>query len=82
MDAVRSERSTPLPVAWVIGTAYQGCGYAREAASLMVTRLRDDGVQHVVAHVHPEHRASQAVARAIGLRPTDTVVDGETRWQA
>jgi hypothetical protein len=35
----------------------------------------------VVAHVLPEHQASMGVARAIGLAPTDVVVDGEVRWE-
>ena len=58
-----------------------GSGYAGEATLAMVTRLREGEVQRLVAHVHPEHGASQAVARAIGPLPTDIVVDGETRWQ-
>jgi hypothetical protein len=45
----------------------------------VVGRLRDAGWT-VVAHVHPDHRASQGVARAAGLRPTDVVQDGEVRW--
>lgn len=68
-------------VAWVIGSSYQRQGYAREAAGAMVTWLREQGVGEVVAHVHPEHEASAAVARALGLTPTETLVDGEIRWQ-
>lgn len=44
-------------VAWVIGTAHQGHGYARE-------------------------EASEAVARAVGLTPTEAFDDGEVRWEA
>lgn len=69
-------------VAWVIGTAHQGHGYAREAAGVLVTWLRQAGVQTLIAHVHPEHEASMAVARAVGLTPTETVLDGEVRWEA
>ena len=69
-------------VAWVIGTAHQGQGYVREAAGLMVTWLRRQGVDTVVAHVHPQHEASMAVARAVGLAATTAMVDGEVRWQA
>ena len=47
----------------------------------MVTWLREQGVSEVLAYVHPEHHASAAVARAIGLTPTETIVDGEVRWQ-
>jgi len=69
-------------VAWVIGASQQRQGYAQEAAKLMVGWLRHQGVEIVVAHVHPHHQASVAVARAVGLAPTDTVVDGEVRWQS
>jgi RimJ/RimL family protein N-acetyltransferase len=67
-------------VAWVVGTAYQGHGYAGEAALGMVEWLRRNGIREVVAHVHPEHRASAAVAARVGLVATEVVVDGEVRW--
>ncbi len=67
--------------AWVIGSSSQGQGYAREAAAVMVAWLRGQGVQLVIAHVHLRHRASQGVARAVGLEPTLTLVDGEVLWQ-
>jgi RimJ/RimL family protein N-acetyltransferase len=63
-----------------VATPQQRRGYAREAAGAMVTWLRDCGVDRFVAHVHPEHRASIGVARALGLTPTATIVDGEIRW--
>jgi len=47
-----------------------------------VTWLRHQGVQTLIAHVHPQHEASKAVARAVGLAPTETLVDGEVRWEA
>ncbi len=47
----------------------------------MVGWLRLHGVEVVIAHVHPRHQASMAVARAVGLVPTDAIVDGEVRWQ-
>lgn len=68
-------------VGWVIGTSQQGQGYAHEAAQAMVGWLRLHGVEVVIAHVHPRHQASMAVARAVGLVPTDAIVDGEVRWQ-
>jgi RimJ/RimL family protein N-acetyltransferase len=68
-------------VAWVIATDHQGRGYAREAAQLMVTWLRQQGALVVIADVHPKQEASAAVARAVGLTPTATVVDGEVRWR-
>ena len=68
-------------VAWVIGSAYQGRGYAAEAAVAMVAWLTEDGVRVIDAHIHPDHAASAGVARAIGLTPTPTFVDGEVRWE-
>lgn len=67
-------------LSWVIGTANQGHGHATEAANLMAAWLRQQGVGTLMAHVHPEHGASMAVARAVGLAPTETMVDGEVRW--
>ena len=67
-------------VAWVVATPHQGRGYAREAAAAMVAWLRAAGTREIVAHVHPDHAASAAVARAAGLGPTAERVDGEVRW--
>jgi RimJ/RimL family protein N-acetyltransferase len=69
-------------IAWVVGTPWQGRGFAGEAARGLVGRLGDEpGVRTVVAHVHPGHRASAAVAAAAGLGPTDRYQDGEVRWE-
>jgi RimJ/RimL family protein N-acetyltransferase len=67
-------------IAWVVGTAWQGRGIAREAAQGLVTWLRTQPVRTVIAHVHPEHHASAAVARSAGLTATGEVHDGEVRW--
>ncbi|MFE9725506.1 GNAT family N-acetyltransferase [Streptomyces sp. NPDC005794] len=76
---VRGERAV---VAWVVGTRWQGRGYAKEGARGLVRHLLDRGsVRTVVAHVHPDHAASAAVAAAAGLRPTGEQVDGEVRWR-
>jgi RimJ/RimL family protein N-acetyltransferase len=69
-------------VAWVVASPYQGRGFAREAAEAMVGWLREQGVTTLVAHVHPDHKASARVAAALGLSATATVVDGEIRWQS
>jgi RimJ/RimL family protein N-acetyltransferase len=69
----------PAEVAWVIGLARQGRGLAGEAAQSLVARLESDGWQ-VVAHIHPEHLASQGVARRAGLVATGEMVDGEVRY--
>jgi RimJ/RimL family protein N-acetyltransferase len=68
-------------VAWVVGTAYQHQGFAREAAAAVVNWLRSAGCQIVVAHIHPDNLPSASVALALGLQPTTVVVDGEIRWQ-
>jgi RimJ/RimL family protein N-acetyltransferase len=67
-------------VAWVVGHDYQGQGYGREGALGMAVWLRTRGVDSLVAHIHPDNHASIGVARALGLSPTETVVDGEVRW--
>jgi len=83
VQATASEQHGKLgaEIAWVIGTAHQRHGYAKEAAQLMVGWLQRQGVEVVIAHVHPQHEASKAVARAVGLSPTGEVVEGEVRWQ-
>lgn len=68
-------------VAWVVAAAHQGHGYAQEAAQVMVAWLRGQGIVRLVAHVHPDHAASAAVARSAGLAPTTLMVDGEIRWE-
>jgi Acetyltransferases, including N-acetylases of ribosomal proteins len=69
-------------VAWVVGTPWQGRGYAVEAARALVRHvIRAYPVRTVVAHVHPGHHASAAVAAAAGLTATDTLQDGEVRWE-
>jgi len=69
-------------LAWVIGTAWQGYGYAKEAATGMVTWLRAHGVASLRASIHPEHGASNAVARSIALTPTDERAAGEVVWRS
>jgi RimJ/RimL family protein N-acetyltransferase len=71
---------TSADVAWVIGTPWQGRGYATEAAAALVAWLRDRGLA-VLATVAPGHRASERVATAVGLTVTDELVDGERVWR-
>lgn len=68
-------------VAWTIGVPWQGHGCAGEAGVALVQWLVALGATSVVAHVHPEHRASAAVAARVGLRPTNVIVDGEVEWR-
>ncbi|MFV8186901.1 GNAT family N-acetyltransferase [Streptomyces sp. AF1B] len=67
-------------IAWIIGTPWQGRGYATEAARALVAHLGQVRVSTVIAHIHPDHHASAAVARATGLEPTEEQQDGEVRW--
>lgn len=67
-------------IAWVVGTAWQGRGIATEAARGLVAWLGRQDVRTIMAHIHPEHRASAAVATAAGLTPTDVRHEGEIRW--
>jgi RimJ/RimL family protein N-acetyltransferase len=69
-------------VAWVVGVAWQGRGFASESAAALVDRLRRCGVTTVRAHVHPDHRASAVVAERVGLRPTAEEFDGEQVWRS
>lgn len=68
-------------LAWVLGTAWQGHGYATEAANAALRALVAQGVRVVTAHVREDHAASAAVARRIGLARTTEVEDGEVVWR-
>ncbi|XUL88320.1 GNAT family N-acetyltransferase [Streptomyces galilaeus] len=69
-------------IAWVVGTPWQGQGVASEAARGLVSWLgRKPSVHQVVAHIHPDHGASAAVATAAGLTPTEQSHGDEIRWQ-
>jgi RimJ/RimL family protein N-acetyltransferase len=68
-------------IAWVVGTPWQGRGIGGEAARGLVDWLTTQPVHTVVAHIHPDHHASAAVATSAGLTATDTWQDGEVRWQ-
>nr|WP_093613703.1 GNAT family N-acetyltransferase [Streptomyces indicus] len=71
-------------IAWTVGTPWQGRGLAREAACALVAALaqeQQEPLAAVIAHVHPEHHASAAVAAAAGLASTDVVHDGEIMWR-
>ena len=69
-------------VAWVIGAGFQGQGFASESAAALVEWLWQQGMDEVVAHIHPDHRASVHVAERAGLEATGEEVDGERVWRA
>jgi RimJ/RimL family protein N-acetyltransferase len=68
-------------VAWDIGVAWQGRGYATEAAQAVVAWLDERGIAIVEACVHPAHIASARVATRAGFLVTDEIVDGERVWR-
>lgn len=72
---------TVAEIAWVVGTPWQGRGIATEAALGLVAWLGRTQVQAVVAHIHPRHHVSAAVAAAAGLTPTDRHHGGEIEWR-
>lgn len=67
-------------VAWEIGVARQGQGFASEAATAMIEWLTSSGITAIEATINPRHMASQAVARRVGMAPTDRIVDDEQVW--
>lgn len=67
-------------IAWVVGTPWQGRGIATEAAQGLVDWLSQQPIPTIIAHIHPDHQASAAVAVAAGLTPTDEWHEGEIRW--
>jgi RimJ/RimL family protein N-acetyltransferase len=69
-------------IAWLIGLPWQGAGYGREAAQALVNWLGQRGISRVYAHIHPDHQASQGIARAAGLHPTGAASDGEVVWSS
>jgi RimJ/RimL family protein N-acetyltransferase len=79
--AGRGTEATEAEIAWVVGTPWQGRRIAGEAARGLVDWLSRQPITTVVAHIHPDHRASADVATAAGLTPTDQWQDGEIRWQ-
>jgi RimJ/RimL family protein N-acetyltransferase len=67
-------------LAWVVGTAHQGRGYASEAAVGVRDWLRAQGIEDFTAHIHPDPAGLAGVARRLGLVPAAVRQDGEVRW--
>lgn len=72
--------TTTADVAWVIGTQWQGRGIATAAMTRFLDILRDHHITELIAHIHPDHTASQRVAERLGMTRTGEIVDGEERW--
>ncbi len=82
VQATITDADGTADIAWLIGTSWQGRGYATEAAVELVRWLRAAGVREVTAHIDPDHLASARVAAAAGLQATDVIEDGERVWRA
>lgn len=78
----RGEAPATACLAWVLGRAHQGQGLAAEAAQAVADWLETKaGVARLEAHIHRRHLASRAVARRVGLLPTQGLtLDGEVVW--
>jgi RimJ/RimL family protein N-acetyltransferase len=80
LQATVHDHGRAAELAWVVATSRQGEGLATEAATAVRDALRVKGVATFVAHIHPDHAASAAIARRLGLQPTEPREDGEIRW--
>jgi RimJ/RimL family protein N-acetyltransferase len=68
-------------IAWIVASRQQGRGRACEAADAMAAWLREQGAQMLFAEIHPSHEASMGVARHLGLKPSEQILEsGEIRW--
>jgi RimJ/RimL family protein N-acetyltransferase len=81
LQATVREHGRSVEIAWLVGTPWQGRGYAGEAAIALVEWLRSNGAGEAIAHIAPGHAASERVAARAGLSPTDVIEDGEVRWR-
>jgi RimJ/RimL family protein N-acetyltransferase len=71
---------THADIAWLIGSLWQGNGYASEAALAMVQWLGENAVKTIRARINSDHLASQRVAENAGLSKSDLVEDEEDVW--
>lgn len=62
-------------VGWHVAKAWQGRGYATEAAAGLLEHARQQGVDKVHAKILPDNVASRGVARRIGMQITDRLDD-------
>lgn len=70
-------------IAWLLRPEARGRGLAVRAVRAMVDHLRSQvGVSALSASIADGHRASQQVARRVGLSPTDRLENGERIWRS
>jgi RimJ/RimL family protein N-acetyltransferase len=80
-QATVAESGLHADIAWVVGSSWQGRGFATEAARELVRWLEATGVKTITAHIHPNHAASARVAEHAGLIATAEMEDGERVWR-
>jgi RimJ/RimL family protein N-acetyltransferase len=81
VQATLADDGQRAEIAWVVGRAWQGRGYAKDAAAALMGWLDARGVGVVEAHIHPDHAASAAVASHAGLLATGQFQNGEQLWR-
>jgi RimJ/RimL family protein N-acetyltransferase len=69
-------------LAWALFPGARGRGLARRAVARIVAHATAAGVTSFVAHIAPGNDASERVARAVGLAPSERFVDGERAWRS
>lgn len=81
-EVTSGEQGVIAELAWIVGSAHQRRGYAREAAAAMADWLRERGALVLVAEIHEHNVASIRVALALGLAVTteSAAHDGDVRW--
>jgi RimJ/RimL family protein N-acetyltransferase len=87
LQATIREHGGSAELAWLVGSPWQGRGYATEAATALIDWLISAGgaavatpMRELIAHIHPDNGASAKVAARLGLEPSEVVQDGEIRW--
>ena len=55
-------------VGWHFAKAWQGCGYATEAAAGLLAHAKQHGVERVYAKILPDNVASRGVALRLGMQ--------------
>ena len=70
--------SPKLELGYAVFPAFEGCGYATEAAAALMTWARTcHGIRHFVASIGPDNRASLAIVRRLGFIQTGEQWDDE-----
>ncbi|WP_371271284.1 GNAT family N-acetyltransferase [Streptomyces sp. yr375] len=77
-----SDRGPSAAVSMVVGSPWQGRGIGKETARALRGWLHSRRVDIVVANIHPDNRASRAVADSAGLTPTAQRYDDTVLWQS